>query len=119
LRSFLCHYRQEFLATDFFTVETLGLRTLHVLFFIHLGTRRVYLAGCTAHPTASCVAQQARNLTWRLQEEAVPVRFLLHDRDAKYCADHFIAAPRSITSAPRLNLPYRPSQVCWSPHSGK
>jgi putative transposase len=85
-RSFLRHYRHEFLATDFFTVETLGLRTLHVLFFIHLATRRVYLAGCTAHPTAAWVAQQARNLTWRLQDEAAPIRFLLHDRDAKYCA---------------------------------
>jgi transposase InsO family protein len=85
-RSFLRHYRHEFLATDFFTVETLGLRTLYVLFFIHLGTRRVFLAGCTEHPTSAWVAQQARNLTWQIQDEAVPVRFLLHDRDAKYCA---------------------------------
>jgi putative transposase len=85
-RSFLHHYRHEFLATDFFTVERLGLRTLHVLFCFHLGTRRVYLAGCTAHPTGAWVAQQARNLTWRLQDEALPVRFFLHDRDSKYCA---------------------------------
>lgn len=62
-RAFLRHYRHEFLATDFFTVETLGLRALYVLFFIHLGTRRVYLAGCTARPSATWVAQQARNLT--------------------------------------------------------
>jgi len=31
------------LACDFFTVETLWLQTLYVLFFIELGTRRVYL----------------------------------------------------------------------------
>jgi putative transposase len=85
-RSFLRHYRHECLATDFFTVETLGLRTLSVLFFIHLGTRRVFLAGCTEHPTFAWVAQQARNLTWPIQDGSIPVRFLLHDRDAKYCA---------------------------------
>ncbi len=36
------------MASDFFTVETLGLRTLYVLYFIELGTRRVHLAGVTA-----------------------------------------------------------------------
>jgi hypothetical protein len=85
-RSFLRHYRHEFLATDFFTVETLGLRTLYVLFFIHLGTRRVHLAGCTEHPTSAWVAQQARQMAWLLQDGALPARFLLHDRDSKYCA---------------------------------
>jgi transposase InsO family protein len=67
-------------------VETLGLRALHVLFFIHLGTRRVSLGGCAAHPTAAWVALQARQLAWQLQDEAVPIRFLLHDWDTKYCA---------------------------------
>ena len=45
---------------DFFTVETLCLQTIVVLFFIELGTRRVHLAGCTTHPTAAWVTQQAR-----------------------------------------------------------
>jgi len=85
-RSFLRHYGNECLATDFFTVETLGLRTLYVLFFVHLGTRRVYLAGCTQHPTATWVAQQARQMVWHLQDGALPIRFILHDRDTKYCA---------------------------------
>jgi hypothetical protein len=35
---------------DFFTVETLGLKTLHVPFFIEVATRRVHLSGCTARP---------------------------------------------------------------------
>ena len=52
-RAFLGHYRHQMLATDVFTVETLSLRTIYVLFFIELGTRRVHLAGCTAHPTAA------------------------------------------------------------------
>ena len=85
-RSFPRHDRQELLATDCFTVDTLGLRTLYVLFFIHLGTRRIFLAGCTEHPTSAWVAQQARQMAWHLQDGVLPVRFLLRDRDSKYCA---------------------------------
>jgi hypothetical protein len=71
------------LACDFFTVETAFLQTLYVFFFIKLGTRRVHLAGCTAHPTAAWVVQQARQLSWQMQEGDLRVRFLIHDRDAK------------------------------------
>lgn len=71
------------LACDCFTVETLSLKTIHVLFFLELGTRRVHLAGCTAHPTAAWVAQQARNLCWTLPVQGRAFRLLIHDRDAK------------------------------------
>jgi putative transposase len=77
------------LACDFFTVETIRLQTLYVLFFIELGTRRVYLAGCTPHPTCAWVTQQARNLAWDLQDLGdgrLPMRFLIHDRDGKFTA---------------------------------
>ncbi len=50
------------LACDFFTAETLLLKTIYVLFFIELSTRRVHLVGATAHPDSAWVAQQARNL---------------------------------------------------------
>src|SRR3954447_1685383 len=63
-RQFLAQHRDVVLACDFFTVETLFLKTLHVLFFLEVGTRRVHLAGCTAHPTAAWVTQQARQLAW-------------------------------------------------------
>ena len=56
------------LAVDFFTVETVTLQRLYVLFFIELGSRRVHLAGCTATPSGAWVAQQARQFTWTLQE---------------------------------------------------
>jgi putative transposase len=36
-RTFLSHYKQQLLACDFFTVETLGLQTLYPLFFIEFG----------------------------------------------------------------------------------
>jgi transposase InsO family protein len=83
-RQFLGHYRHQMLACDFFTVETAFLQTLYVFFFIELGTRRVHLAGCTAHPTAAWVVQQARQLSWQMQEGDLRVRFLIRDRDAKF-----------------------------------
>jgi len=83
-RAFINRHKEQLLACDFFTVETLALKTLHVLFFLEMGTRRVHLAGCTAHPAAAWVTQQARQLAWTLQEAGAPPRFLLHDRDAKF-----------------------------------
>ncbi len=85
-RAFVARHKGHILACDFFTVETLFLKTLHVLFFLEVGTRRVHLAGCTAHPTAAWVTQPAQQLAWTLQEEDVSPRFLIHDRDAKFPA---------------------------------
>ncbi len=83
-RHLMQHYKEQILACDFFTVETLFLQTIYVLFFIELGTRRVHLAGCTAHPTSTWVTQQARQLRWTLEEEGRSMRFLIHDRDSKF-----------------------------------
>ena len=85
-RTFLGHYKDQLVACDFFTVETAWLKTLYVLFFIELGSRRVHLAGCTATPTHAWVTQQARQFSWQLQERSVPARFLIHDRDTKFPA---------------------------------
>jgi transposase InsO family protein len=65
-------------------VETLTLQMLYILFFIEHATRRVYLAGCTTHPDAAWVAQQARQMTWELHDREVPMRYLIHDHDTKF-----------------------------------
>jgi hypothetical protein len=53
-------------ATDFFTTEvwtTCGLVTYYILFFIHLASRKVHVAGVTPHPSARWMTQIARNVT--------------------------------------------------------
>ena len=108
-RSFLRRHQDQILACDFFTVETLLLKTLYVLFFIELGTRRVHLAGCTAHPTAEWVTQQARHLSWQLQDGAITTRYLIHDRDSKF-APRFDAVFRS-EGVEVVRTPYRAPQA--------
>ncbi|MCP4164591.1 MAG: transposase [Chloroflexi bacterium] len=86
--AFLNHYKEQMLACDFFTVETMALKTLYVLFFIELGTRRVRVAACSAHPDGNWVAQQARNLVWEFgEEDESAFRYLIHDRDSKFCGE--------------------------------
>ncbi len=86
-REFLRAQAQSMLAVDFFTVETIWLQRLYVLFYIELGSRRVHLAGCTPNPDGAWVSQQARQLVWTLPERATPVRFLIRDRDSKFTRD--------------------------------
>jgi putative transposase len=83
-RSFLRRQAATMLACDFFTIETVTLRRLYVLFFIEVGSRQVHLAGCTTNPTAAWVVQQACNLSFTGLLEKM--RFLIHDRDSKFTA---------------------------------
>jgi hypothetical protein len=74
---------------DFFTIEVLswrGLVTYYVLFFIHLESRRVSLAGITRHPDQAWMEQMARNATsetWGFLDQRW---YVLHDRDTKFCS---------------------------------
>jgi putative transposase len=83
-RDFLRAHADSIIACDFFTVETLWLGGLYVLFFIELNSRRVHFAGCTANPDGRWATQQARQLAWSLSGRATPARFLIHDRDSKF-----------------------------------
>ncbi len=105
---FLRAQAKGILACDFFTVETVWQRTLYVLFWIEHGSRRVRLAGVTASPDSGWVTQQARNLTF--DEGLRNLRFLIHDRDAKFCGpfDTVLASERvrvieTPVRAPRAN----------------
>ena len=75
--------------TDFFTVEVLswrGLVTYYVLFFLQLETRRVTLGGITRHPTEDWITQMARNAVDETSGDLRRCRYVLHGRDAKFCA---------------------------------
>ena len=84
-RHLMTHYKEQILACDFFTVETVFLQTIYVLFFIELGSRRVHFAGITSNPNQVWVTQQARQLVWELSDREKPLRFLIHDNDSSFC----------------------------------
>jgi putative transposase len=104
-RHLMTHYRDQLLACDFFTVETLFLQTLYVLVFFEIGTRRVHFAGCTAHPNNAWVTQQARQVMWALEDREPSIRFLIRDNDKKFTEafDTVFRAEGSVV----IRTPYR------------
>jgi putative transposase len=85
--TFIRTHMELLAGTDFFTAEVLTLRglvTYYVLFFIHLESRRVDIAGITVHPNEPWMKQIARNATMDDYGVLRDCRYLLHDRDTKF-----------------------------------
>jgi putative transposase len=107
-KEFIRIHMDVLVATDFFTAEVwtaAGLVTYYVLFFIHLASRKVHVAGMTPHPDERWMAQVARNVTMENLGFLVPGQYLLHDRDGKFCRafQHVIddAGIRRVSLPPR------------------
>jgi len=109
-KQFLTAQARGVIAADFVHVDTVRLQRLYALIVIEHGTRRVHLAGITAHPDSAWTAQAARNFLMDIGQRAASVRLLIRDRagqftgsfDAVFTADD-IRILASSPQAPRAN----------------
>jgi putative transposase len=88
-KDFISRHMDVLAGTDFFTVEVLtwrGLVTYYVLFFLRLDSRQVTIAGITRYPDEEWMQQMARNATFEGWGYLQGCRYLLHDRDTKFCS---------------------------------
>src|SRR6266705_1543157 len=107
-KAFLPAQASAIVLTDFLSVDTVLLKRLYVLLYMELATRRVIWFAVTDRPDAQWVSQQARNVSWELNQLDVPARLLIHDHDDKYGGGsdrvfdaHGVAAIRTPIAAPR------------------
>ncbi|MER5916249.1 integrase core domain-containing protein [Streptomyces sp. NPDC001982] len=107
---FLRSQAEALLACDFFETVTLSGARIYVFTVIEHANRRIRVLGATAHPTASWVAQAARNLVMDLEDAGCQARFLIRDRDGKFphlfdtvLADAGIEVVLSGVRMPRMN----------------
>src|SRR5579862_8333695 len=84
---FIAAHKDVLVGCDFFTKEvwTLGgLVTYYVLFFMHVATRKVYIAGFTKNPNEQWMKQIARNVTMNAVGFLDGMKYLICDRDGKF-----------------------------------
>jgi len=105
---FIQRHKDSLVGCDFFTAEVwegLSLVTYYVLFFVHLGTRKVHLAGITPHPTGEWMSQVARNLTMEGSGFLRKSWWVLHDRGGQFCPAFLKVLKEA--GVHTLRLPYR------------
>lgn len=88
---FIARHAETLWATDFFSKKVwtaCGLVDVFVLFFIHIGTRRVNVAGMTTNPDGEWMAQQAWNMSMVFAEEKITLKYLIMDMDTKFTAKY-------------------------------
>jgi hypothetical protein len=83
-KQFLTAQARGILAADFVHVDTVLLRRIYALIVIEHGTRRVRLAGITAHPDGAWTTQAARNFLMDLGQRATSVKFLIRDHAGQF-----------------------------------
>lgn len=112
-KTFLKSHWDVIAAIDFTTVEVWtksGLVTFYLLFVMELKTRRVHFAGCTTSPHEAWMKQIARELTNHEDGFLNGKRYLIMDRDTKFCEsfrvflqDEDIESVRLPPRAPNMN----------------
>lgn len=104
---FLRSQAQALLACDFLETVTLTGTRLYVLAVIEHANRRVRVLGATAHPTASWVAQAAKNLVMDLEDAGCRAQFLIRDRvgSSQPCSTPFSRTQTSTSCSAESGCP--------------
>lgn len=85
-KEYIKRHAESLYACDFFTKKVwtpLGLKKIHILALINIGSRKVKILGTTSTPTKYWMAQKAEELVKYFEKESISVEGLLHDRDPR------------------------------------